>query len=75
MVPVFKPGDHVLTFNWGKIQKGDVIVFKNRGRIYVKRVFAVSGKSLKLVGDNATKSHNFEGIDVTDTVGKVIFRY
>lgn len=27
MVPAYKPGDHVLTFNWGKIKVGDVIVF------------------------------------------------
>lgn len=27
MIPTYKPGDHVLTFNWGKIKKGDVVVF------------------------------------------------
>lgn len=26
-MPIYKPGDHVLTFNWGKISKGDVVVF------------------------------------------------
>lgn len=27
MEPYFNPGDHVFTFNWGKVKKGDAIVF------------------------------------------------
>lgn len=27
MMPHYKPGDHLLTFNWGKVKKGDVIIF------------------------------------------------
>jgi signal peptidase I len=28
MEPYLREGDHVLTFNWGKVKEGDVVVFR-----------------------------------------------
>lgn len=49
MEPEYKPGDHVLTFNWGRLQSGDVVVFiENRhpgGNVVTDKQSLLSGES------------------------------
>src|SRR3990167_1535152 len=62
MVPAFKPGDHVLTFNWGKYRKNDLIVFKLEGRSYLKRIDRIDKNRFYISGDNKKASTKFTPI-------------
>lgn len=83
MEPALKDGDHVLTFNWTKIQKADVIVFATRhpeldsgsGVTFIKRVNKIVGDFIYVSGDNKKLSSKIGPITKTDVLGKVIFKY
>lgn len=75
MVPVFMPGDHVLTFNWARVSKGDVIVFKSAGEKYIKRITKTRGNLIAVSGDNNARSAKMGTIEKNQIVGKVIFKY
>lgn len=80
MLPDFKPGDHLLTFNWGKIKVGDVIVFTSthddrRGVYYLKRIDSVDGDSVHVSGDNKKESSQVGLVRQSQIIGKVIFKY
>jgi len=75
MVPAFKPGDHVLTFNWGKYRKNDLIVFKLEGRSYLKRIDRIDKNRFYISGDNKKASTKFTPIAKSQIVGKVILKY
>lgn len=75
MVPVFMPGDHVLTFNWVRVSKGDVIVFKSAGKKYIKRITKTRGNLIAVSGDNVARSAKMGTIEKNQIVGKVIFKY
>ena len=86
MLPVFKPGDHVLTFNWGKIKVGDVVVFKMSKDYFIKRVVKIGkhgqGKVynklydyIYIRGDNKAKSAKMKPVLRTQIVGEVVFKY
>ena len=40
MIPDYKPGDYVITFNWTDVRAGDVVIFKLNEKNYIKRVVA-----------------------------------
>lgn len=77
MLPAYVPGDHVVTFNWGAVGCGDVIVFTglNPDRCYVKRVSLIKGKKMYIAGDNKKVSQKMPPIFIRDVIGKVVWKY
>lgn len=75
MLPSYKPGDHVLTFNWGKIAAGNVVVFRAPPRHFIKRVDKYVDNYVYVSGDNERQSTKVEPIKVAQIVGKVILKY
>ncbi len=74
-MPIYKPGDHVLIFNWGGFYAGDVVVFKKGGKNLIKRITKTSDGQIYVRGDNKVKSVVVDPIKQEDVVGKVIFKY
>lgn len=74
MEPKFSEGDHVLTFNWAKPGKGDVVVFKYKEVFFVKRIKSVSNM-IYVEGDNKKLSSRIDPLDRSMIIGKVIARY
>ncbi|MBI2019475.1 S26 family signal peptidase [Candidatus Daviesbacteria bacterium] len=79
MLPVFKPGQEVLTFNWAHFfsrpKIGDIVVIKVKGKEIVKRIQKLCKDGYFVQGDNApesTDSRDFGPIDKSKIVGKVI---
>lgn len=75
MLPAYEPGDHVLTFNWRRSRAGDVVVFKSKGRFYIKRVDKIVDGLFYISGDNKKESSQIGPIDGRQTIGKVIWKY
>lgn len=76
MLPLYKPGDHVLTFNWGKFEKGDVVVFRLKSlNYYIKRIETIDGDVFHLSGDNHGESANVLPVAKGQIVGRVILKY
>ena len=75
MMPAFRPGDHVLTFNWGRIDLGDVVVFNLEGKNLIKRVDKIVDNCLYISGDNKKQSSKMEPVKKDQIVGKVILKY
>ena len=69
-------GDHVLTFNWFKVRKNDVVVFINiDGSFWVKRVKKVLGSKYLVQGDNKKISSKAKVVLRYKIVGKVVWKY
>lgn len=75
MMPSFRPGDYVLTFNWMAPSVGDVVVFKKGGKNYLKRVGKIKGHKLVLYGDNRKESIKVGHVEQSEIVGLVVFKY
>ena len=91
MLPSYRPGDHVLTYNWGKIGKGDVVVFRAPPGHFIKRVDKYVDPSIRKLtqgkhynkvynyvyvsGDNKRQSAKVKPIKAARIVGKVILKY
>lgn len=75
MLPAYKPGDHVLTFNWSRIKVRDVIVFRKGVRNYLKRVRRIQGDRLYVIGDNTKESTAMGSVNRLGIIGKVIGKY
>jgi len=75
MIPAFKPGDHVLTFNWILANVGDVVVFKEKNKSFLKRINKIEGGKIFISGDNKKESSKFSPISQKEIIGKVILRY
>lgn len=75
MVPVYKPGDHVLTFNWGRIKVGEVVTFVHKGKFMIKKVDKVLPLHIEVSGFNSQESANVGPIKISQVVGKVILKY
>lgn len=83
MLPKFKPGDSIISFNWAylisKPKVGEVVVIKIKGKNMIKRVSKIYDRvNLKLfvVGDNkkeSTDSRSFGWIKKNKIIGKVIY--
>lgn len=72
MFPTLKEGQEVLTFNWGKVREGDIVVTKVAK---IKRVQKMMGNKVYLVGDNKTEStdsRHFGSVDQSQIVGRVL---
>lgn len=82
MLPTFKPGNHVVTFNWAKPKVGDVVVFfssslraKRNNLFYIKRIVIVNRQKIYVRGDNRVASKLMGAIKSKDIIGRVIFKY
>ena len=75
MEPAFYDGDHVLTFNWIKPHKDDVVVFNDEGRNLIKRVKKIKDGKFFVRGDNRKYSSKVGPIDPSLIIGKVILKY
>ena len=75
MLPVYKPGDHVLTFNWQSVKKGDVVVFKANGKFFIKRVVKLENNLVFIAGDNLHVSSKFSPIKLEQIIGRVVAKY
>lgn len=74
MLPAFKPGNHVLTFNWTKLKAGQVIVFKKEKKCFIKRILEIKADQYQVIGDNYQKSQ-ITNVAEGQIVGKVIWKY
>lgn len=75
MVPQFRPGNHVLTFNWVKLKVGNAVVFQANGRFFIKRLTKVSSNSFEAKGDNQKESLRIYRFESKNLVGRVILKY
>jgi phage repressor protein C with HTH and peptisase S24 domain len=75
MEPVFSEFDRVLTYNWGAVQKGSVIVFRQKSDYFIKRIVKISGGLVYVSGDNKAKSSKIGPIKVNDIVGRAFLKY
>jgi phage repressor protein C with HTH and peptisase S24 domain len=78
MAPSYKNGDKVVLFNWGRISKGDVVIFRKENIDMMKRVVDKSSAGFEMRGDNAaesTDSGEFGPVEKTKVVGRVLFKY
>ena len=90
MNPTLKEGQEVLTFNWGKVKKRDVVVVKSATRSassgralkvqseIIKRVQKIIDNKVYLVGDNkdqSTDSRHFGPMDQSQVIGKVLYYF
>ncbi len=77
MLPTFKEGNEVLTFNWFiNLKVGDLVVAKLGGKDIVKRVHKISGRKIYILGDNknnSTDSQDFGWVDKSAIMGRVIY--
>ena len=75
MEPAFYDGDHVLTFNWIKPHKDDVVVFNDEGKNLIKRVKKIKDGKFFIRGDNQKYSSKVGPIEPSLIIGKVILKY
>ncbi len=75
MEPALYDGDRVVTYNFGGIKRGSVIVFKYKKTIYVKRVDKVIDDKVFVSGDNKKLSSKVEPISKEQIIGRVVLRY
>jgi len=75
MLPSFYEGDCVLTFNWVKPKVGDVVVFKSKNILKIKRIYKILGTRIMVRGDNRKSSSQERPITPKNLVGKVIVKY
>ena len=76
MLPVYKPNDRIfvssIPYLLNEPKKGDVILFKNKGKPFVKRIVKIRNKKIEVIGDNMQDSLSVTPIENTMIVGKVI---
>jgi len=75
MEPAFREFDRVLTYNWGKLRKGSVVVFLWRSSYLIKRVARLNGDLIYVEGDNKAKSSELGPVKYSDIVGRVFLKY
>lgn len=75
MEPAFCGGDRVITYNFGKIRQGAVVVFKYGEMYLIKRVRELESDSLTLDSDNKKLAKKEYKIDKKDIIGRVVLRY
>lgn len=75
MLPLYKPGEHVLTWNWGQVGKGDVVVFGQGDKYFIKRIDKKVYNYVYVSGVNRSKSSKMKPVKIQQVVGKVILKY
>jgi nickel-type superoxide dismutase maturation protease len=80
MVPTLLPGDRILALRWPRLRPGHLVVVADPrdGRLVVKRVGAVDGGAVTVLGDDpdhSTDSRTFGPVDRRAVRGRVVYRY
>jgi nickel-type superoxide dismutase maturation protease len=81
MAPTLRPGDRLLVARWPRLRPGHVIALRDprrSSRILVKRLVAVDGEHLTVMGDNpdaSTDSRHFGAVPKAAVLGLVVYRY
>ncbi len=75
MEPMFGEFERVLTINFGKLQKGSVVVFRQDGRYLIKRVMAIKGERIILASDNRRLAKRQYEVNKSDIIGRVFLKY
>lgn len=70
MNPTFQDGDVLsITASFDTIERGDIVIIKRNGECYVKRVIAIPGDTIEIVGDfiylNGEYVEDMQGIDTS----------
>ena len=81
MLPTLQPGDRLLVAGILRGRPGDVVAVvdpRDGGRTMVKRVTAVDGDGVTVLGDNppaSTDSRTFGPVPRRLLLGRVVYRY
>lgn len=75
MEPTFREFDRVFAVNFGKIEKGSVIVFKKSGYFFIKRVKELKSDSVVAVSDNKALAKKVYEVKLADIAGRVFLKY
>lgn len=75
MLPLYRHGDRVLTWNWGQIRKDDVVVFKSKEKYFIKRIDKFVDNYVYISGDNKKEDVEMGPVKKNQIVGKVILKY
>jgi nickel-type superoxide dismutase maturation protease len=81
MAPALQPGDRLLVTPLLPIRGGDVVALRDprdRGRVLVKRVAAIGGDGVVVLGDNraaSTDSRDFGPVPARALLGRCFWRY
>jgi len=77
MVPTLDPGDRLLVLRL-RPRVGDVVALVHDGRTILKRVAAIDGDDVTVLGDNAeasTDSRAFGPVARRSILGRAVYRY
>lgn len=78
MIPIFKPGDRVLVWRWGRIRERDFIVFQKNGMKMMKQAVRKEKNAWEVRSKNSLEgsgSADFGAISASQIIGKVIWKY
>ena len=75
MEPGFCEFDRVFTYNWGKIQKGSVVVFRKDSQYLIKRVKDLDSDSCVAVSDNKKLAKQKYRVKLVEIIGRAILKY
>ena len=80
MLPTLQPGDRLLVVRWPQrlLRPGHLIAVRTPERVVVKRVAAIHGNTVTVLGDNAgasTDSRQFGPVAAAEVVGRAVYRY
>lgn len=75
MEPAFCEFDRVLTYNWGQIEKGSVVVFCDNDRFLIKRVKELKPDFAVAASDNKKRAKKEYRIDKKAIIGRVFLKY
>jgi nickel-type superoxide dismutase maturation protease len=81
MRPTFEPGDRLLLGRTGRLRSGQVVGLpdpRDKKRLLIKRIHAVSRSTVEVRGDNegaSTDSRDFGPVPRAGVTGRVLYRY
>ena len=77
MLPTLQEGDRLLVVAWPRrlLRRELLVAARTPERVVVKRVAAVRGDRVDLVGDNPAASTDYPDTPVADVLGRVVYRY
>lgn len=77
MEPALSHGQLILCIRCKRLKKGDIALFRCKGRVLIKRVARVSSGGYFMTGDNAAASidsRTFGRIPKSAVIGRMLFR-
>lgn len=78
MIPYLKPGDRIISssipYVFTEPKVGDIVLYKNNGKMMVKRLVEISSGMIRLEGDNKADSLKIGWIKREAIKGKFLFK-